>query len=121
MQILYANVEALWKITKIELDKTIRESCRRILDGEGGWHAFCQPEWEDGHNYHTSQHHRRRDRHNDHHRHHRHRPPPPPDGWVGTTGEGVTLEVGRLRAAASLILVGDIMVQCSKEGTGWNR
>jgi hypothetical protein len=40
---------------------------------------------------------------------------------VGTTGEVVTTETGRLRAAAAMILVGDIFVHCSKEGTAWNK
>ena len=120
------QMEALWKITKIDLDRTVREACRRILAPaeERGWSAFCPQEpspppdaWRP-----------------------RRRPPPRPpprggdrrrergarrerplDGWVGTTGNVVHMEVGRLRAAAAMALVGDIMVQCSKEGTSWNK
>ena len=39
----------------------------------------------------------------------------------GLNGEVVPMEVGRLRAAAAMVLVGDIMVQCSKEGTAWRK
>ncbi|KAL7490648.1 hypothetical protein ACHAWT_000279, partial [Skeletonema menzelii] len=74
------QMEALWKVTKIELDKTVREACRWILtptpplpasmDGNGGsrsegggWYAFCpseqSPYQEDWQHYHA-------------------RPPPPP-------------------------------------------
>jgi len=121
------QMEALWKITKIELDRTIREACRWILEPaatmmgdrgeeEGGWYAFCPspPPPPSSSRHHT--HHQRHD-----HRHHRHSRRRPEDGWVGTTGDVVPMEVGRLRAAAAMILVGDIMVECSKEGTSWNK
>jgi hypothetical protein len=155
------QLEALWKITKIELDRTIREACRWILghygeemgEGGGGWNVFCHPfevTPDSG-----------GDRRHHHRRHHPYSSPPPPplpppppppppfppghndhqfnrphrgdhtteiqerprgnDGWVGTTGEVVTTETGRLRAAAAMILVGDIFVHCSKEGTAWNK
>eukprot|EP00986_Skeletonema_menzelii_P017391 scaffold19231_cov69-Skeletonema_menzelii.AAC.1 len=39
----------------------------------------------------------------------------------GDYGEVVPMEVGRLRAAAAMVLVGDIMVRCSKEGTSWRK
>lgn len=78
------QVEALWKITKIDLDRTIQEACNLILTGE----YFFFP----------TQH---------------------ADGWVGSTGEAVDTSIGRLRAAAALVMIGDIMVRCSKEGTAW--
>lgn len=104
------QMEALWKITKIELDHTIREACISILKPTAFFSSPPPP---------TSSHHRHHRRHNYHHRmhHSRHRS----DGWIGATGEGVSMEVGRLRAAAAMILVGDIMVQCSKEGTAWSK
>ena len=119
------QLEALWKITKIELESTVRDACRCILMGNyvgvDGWNAFCRPSERmsgGGHRWH-------------HRRHHPYSSPPPPppppphspsppggcehyDGWVGTTGEVVTMEVGRLRSAAALILLGDLFVQCSK-------
>lgn len=126
------QMEALWKITKIELDKIVREACRWILteqptmmghhNAEAGWYAFRpskDPPWPPPppRHRHRQTHERRRGR--DHHVHSKR--PRIPDGWVGTTGEAVLLEVGRLRAAAALILFGDLMVQCSKEGTAWNK
>ena len=87
------QVEALWKITKIDLDRTIQEACNLILTGEYFFfpsHQSVTPEW--------SEH---------------------ADGWVGSTGEAVDASIGRLRAAAALVMIGDIMVRCSKEGTAW--
>jgi len=79
------EVEALWKLYKIDLDRTVQEACRLILHG----HFFFGGR-------------------------------PTPHGWVSPyTGRVVETHVGRLRAAAAMILVGDIFVQCSKEGTSW--
>lgn len=137
--LLVHQMEALWKITKIDLDRTIREACRWVLShyGEGSRYDYCHPPSSPP-------------------------PPPPPplrslqqqrsqtlDGWVGIpcrrahppetvatgtslefplprrthllTGEVVPMEVRKLRAAAALILVGDIFVQSSKEGTVWEK
>uniref|UniRef100_A0A6U6GJF5 J domain-containing protein n=1 Tax=Odontella aurita TaxID=265563 RepID=A0A6U6GJF5_9STRA len=84
------QVEALWKITKIELDRTIQEACSRVLEGR---YFFSSPghrsQWFSG------------------------------DGWVGSSGEVIYTDAGKLRAAAALILVGDIMIRCSKEDTSW--
>jgi len=90
------QVEALWKITKIELDRTIQEACNMILEGR----YFFFPS-----------HHGSRERSGWN---------MGGDGWVvGSTGEVVDADVGRLRAAAALVLMGDIFVRCSKEGTSW--
>jgi hypothetical protein len=88
------QVEALWKIRKIELDRTIREACDLILDGDYFFfpsHQSSRPaDWqEDG------------------------------DGWVGSSGKLIDARDGRLRAASALIMIGNIMVQRSKEGTSW--
>ena len=99
------QVEALWKIAKIELDRTIQEACTRILDGDYfffpshqqplhhqspyGYNDNCRQEYGDG------------------------------QGWVGRSGEIIDTDVGRLRAAAAMVLVGDTMVDCSKDGTSW--
>lgn len=89
------QVEALWKITKIDLDRTVQEACNLILTGEYFFfpsHQSVQSTVRSSRNA---------------------------DGWVGSTGELVDASIGRLRAAAALVMVGDIMVQCSKEGTAW--
>jgi hypothetical protein len=41
------------------------------------------------------------------------------DGWVGASGKAVDARDGRLRAASALVMIGNIMVQRSKEGTSW--
>lgn len=92
------QIEALWKLHKMELSSTIRRACRLILEPTSS--TFC--------------------------------PPPIPhstydqsrqsyDGWVSSTGRVVLMDVGRLRAAAALVLFGDILVQSSKEGTSWRK
>lgn len=95
------QTEVLWKLTKIDLDSTIREACRRMLMSEprthsGGPHAFFPSEsspypqdWN--HQYLQYQ-----------------------DGWVCQDGNVLDTEVGRLRAGAALVLVGDLMVRCGK-------
>jgi len=91
------QVEALWKISKIELDRTIQEACDIILSGN----YFFFPS-----HYCTEIYAQRQTR------------LPLDNGWVaGSTGQVIETEVGRLRAAAALVLVGDILVQSSKERT----
>ena len=135
-----SNGGIVGKITKIELDRTIREACQRILwhyedeDGVRGWNACCHP-LERTPDVDDRRHHRRQHPYSSpppppplplpppppfpsvHHRHQfdrRHRGdrvlpskmqdmPHGYDGWMGTTGEVVTMEVGRLRSAAALI------------------
>ena len=99
------QVEALWKIAKIELDRTIQEACTRILDGDYFFFpSHQQPlHHQSSYGYHDNY---RQDYDDEH-------------GWVGRSGEIIDTEVGRLRAAAALVLVGDTMVDCSKEGTSW--
>jgi len=88
------QVEALWKISKVELDRTIREACDLILEGDYFFFPSHQSEnpsdWNQG-----------------------------GDGWVGSSGIAIDAQVGRIRAAAALVMLGDIMVQRSKEGTSW--
>lgn len=88
------QVEALWKIAKIDLDRTVRDACNLILTGEYFFFPSHQSKRSSDWDQST-------------------------DGWVGSTGEIVHAEIGRLRAAAALVMVGDIMVRCSKEGTAW--
>ncbi|KAK1734154.1 hypothetical protein QTG54_015157 [Skeletonema marinoi] len=159
------QMEALWKVTKIELDRTVREACRWILaptpssvpaiaggggrSEGGGWYAFCpseqSPYQEDWQHYQaspppppppppppSSSHHGEQHYQQRHHQHRRRlrqhqqqqrrpRQHSKADGWVGLNGQVVPMEVGRLRAAAAMVLVGDIMVRCSKEGTAWKK
>lgn len=93
------QVEALWKIAKIELDRTILEACGRILDGD----YFFFPSYQQPLYFDTSSGGYCDDE----------------QGWVGEGGEIIDTEVGRLRAAAAMVLVGDTMVECSKDGTSW--
>lgn len=90
------QVEALWKISKIDLDRTTQEACRLILSG----HYFFFPlhQQPSSHpSFGNSQDH----------------------GWVGSTGQVVDAKVGRWRAARALVMIGNVMVQCSKKGTSW--
>lgn len=75
------RIEALWKICKIDLDRTVREGCNLVL--EGSMLLYQQ------------------------------------EGWVGSSGIAISSNVARIRAAAALIMIGEIMVQRSKEGTAW--
>ena len=112
------QVEALWKVHKIGIDRSVRRACEMILSGR----YFFFPS-------------------------HQQQPASPPftyggtndyayDGWVSTShsvGENhharaqyqheqhvaIDVEEGRLRAAKALVLVGDAMVSCSKDGTAW--
>jgi hypothetical protein len=86
------QVEALWKISKIDLDRTIQKACNLILTGEYFFFPSHQTSSDSGGSA---------------------------DGWVGQTGEIVHANIGRLRAAAALVMVGDVMVRCSKQGTAW--
>ena len=84
------QVEALWKISKIDLDRTIRKACDLILEGDAFFVPRCNSRRKNS------------------------------DGWVGvTSGIAVAARVGRVRAAEALVMIGDIMVQRSKEGTAW--
>lgn len=90
------QIEALWKITKIELDRIVFDACTRLLKIRG-----------------------RNNKNNNHH-HHYH-------GYISTTSGGahqqhhevISSDIMRLRAASALILIGDVYVRCSKEGTSW--
>lgn len=93
------QTDVLWKLSKIDLDSTIRKACRQILlPTNEGWCSFFPSQnspypndWGMSHYSSMQQ-----------------------DGWVGQDGNAISMEVGRLRAAAALVLVGDIMVRCGK-------
>ena len=94
------RVQALWKIVKIELDRTISQACSRILDGAHPFFPLHQPLQNQDDSY-------------------RHQSRDAAGGWVGSTGEAIETDKGKLRAAAALVLVGQTMVDCSKGNTAW--
>lgn len=103
------QVEALWKVHKIGIDRSVREACDAILSGQ----YFFFPSHQQSTLGHDSS-------------------IPAIDGWVsspspsttrsrqpGAAQQVIDVQEGRLRAAKALILVGDAMVKCSKDGTSW--
>jgi curved DNA-binding protein CbpA len=106
------QVEALWKVTKIEIDRTIRKACDLILQGQVDFFFLSQHQQQDQQYQqgHASSYYDNDsdiigsvgDR-----------------GWVGSTGVAIDTRVARQRAAAILVMMGDIMVQRSKENTSW--
>jgi len=97
------QVEALWKISKIDLDRTVREACELILKGEyfffpSFYSSSASPPGRYKQKY----------------------PERGEDGWVSSSSNiAIDTSVGRLRAASCLIMMGDTMVQRSKIGTSW--
>ena len=84
------------------MDKTIRKACELILNGDYFFFPSHQSPFprEQLHQESSSQ------IDTDH-------------GWVGTTGKVVHAEQARLEAAQAMIMIGEIMVQRSKDGTSW--
>ena len=80
------QIEALWKVCKIDLYRRIRQACDIILSGERFFFSAN---------------------------------PQHVDGWVGSKGHAVDTRVGLVRAATALKLMGEVMVERSKEGTAW--
>ena len=93
------QIDSIWKISKIELNKIIHEACNDVLYGN---YFF----------FHSSS--NRNNRNNKNHY----------NGWIGSTNTNdnnvIDLHVGRLRAAAALVLIGDIFVRESKSDTSWS-
>lgn len=87
------QVEALWKVAKIDLDQTIRQACHLILQGD----YFFFPSHQ---SMNPSQYGRAH-------------------GWVTASGEVLHAEDARRKAAEAMVLIGNIMVQRSKQGTAW--
>lgn len=83
------QIEALWKVSKIHLDRAISDSCHLVLDGKYFFfpsHASSNSEaWSEG-----------------------------GDGWVSSRGQAISASAGRLRAALALVLIGDTFVKCAK-------
>eukprot|EP00980_Cylindrotheca_fusiformis_P018873 scaffold6299_cov107-Cylindrotheca_fusiformis.AAC.9 len=88
------QVEALWKVTKLDLDKTVRAACNMILTGDYFFFPSHQLVYQDDYY--------------------------PEDGWVSTSsGKTIHAEEARMKAAEAMKMIGNIMVERSKDGTGW--
>ncbi len=92
------QVEALWKVCKIDLDRIVRRACAMILSGE----YFFFPSHQSSYEY------------NDDPNHNSH-------GWVTSSGRTVDSEQAKVAAAEAMVMTGEIMVQQSKEGTSWKQ
>jgi curved DNA-binding protein CbpA len=92
VQLESLQVEALWKVSKIHLDRAISDSCHHVLDGKYFFfpsHASSNAlDWSKG-----------------------------GDGWVSSKGQAISASAGRLRAALALVLIGDTFVKCAKEAS----
>eukprot|EP00536_Pseudo-nitzschia_multiseries_P002660 jgi/Psemu1/251898/estExt_Genewise1Plus.C_350158 len=93
------QIEALWKVCKIDLDRVVRKACASILSGEYFFYPLHQSshygapvEVEGG----TS-------------------------GWVASSGQTIDSEQAKIAAAEVMKMTGEIMVQQSKEGTSWKQ
>ena len=95
------QVEALWKVSKIDLDHTVQEACQMILESDhflfpSPVNHFSDVLGDNGDVKHNN------------------------DGWIASrSGETIYADVARLRAAAAMVMYGDMMVHCSKQGTSW--
>ena len=89
------QIEALWKVCKIDLDRIVRRACGMILSGE----YFFYPSHQSSSEYSIDP------------IHYSH-------GWV-TSGRTIDSEHAKVVAAEAMAMIGEIMVQQSKEGTSW--
>ncbi len=89
------QVEALWKVAKIDLDRVIRRACRLILTQE----YFFFPSHQTLEDYDPDA--------------------PPTMGWVTCRGKIMDADEALLRTAKALIFLGDVMVERSKVETSW--
>jgi DnaJ domain len=96
------QVEAFWKICKIDLDRVVREACDLILKGDYFFFPshYSYP-WSGG----GADEHRNAALGS--------------DGWVGSHGVAIDAATATHKAASLLVRMGDIMVQRSKQGTAW--
>ena len=93
------QIEALWKVVKIDLDRIIRRACAMILSGE---YFFFPSHQTLDYSYSNNNNNNGVD-----------------IGWVTSSGETINLEQAIVTAAETIIMTGEIMVQQSKEGTSW--
>jgi hypothetical protein len=115
------QMEAIWKITKIELDRIVRDSCRFVLCHYGNDYYLRRDHSSSPSSSSSSPHHPHLSQPPTSLQQHHYDRTQPFDGWVSTNGEVVQMHVGKLRAAAAMILMGDLFVQSSKENTSWNK
>jgi DnaJ domain/X-domain of DnaJ-containing len=87
------QIEALWKVAKIDLDKVILAACRRVLSQQ--YFFFPSHQVIDVQNGASSH------------------------GWVTSAGRVMDANEALQRTAEALILFGDIMVERSKVETAW--
>jgi curved DNA-binding protein CbpA len=111
-----AQIEALWKVHKIGLDRAVREACTSILTGKHFFFPSHQQYYPNDEDHpaavaepwqqHTTN-------------------PNDSDGWVSQDPTGrqqpcvIDAYAAQWRAAWALVLIGNVMVQSSKEGTAW--
>jgi hypothetical protein len=93
------QIEALWKVVKIDLDRIIRRACAMILSGEYFFFPSHQSLDYSNNNFNNNN--------------------GIDIGWVTSSGETIDLEQAIVTAAETIIMTGEIMVQQSKEGTSW--
>jgi len=95
------QIEALWKVVKIDLDRIVRRACAMILSGEyffpPSYQSLDCPKLYNGGNDNNDS----------------------DSGWVTSSGETINLEHAIVAAAETIAMTGDIMVQQSKRGTSW--
>lgn len=91
------QVDALWKVAKIDLDRTVRKACEHILSGR----YFFFPSYHDAHTHGDGYH------------------ETPSNGWVSVHGRIIHTEEALLKAAQAMIFLGDVMVERSKVDTTW--
>ena len=95
------QIEALWKVCKIDLDRIVRRACAMILSGEYFFFPSHQSlEYYDSMNNGATT-------------------TTTTSGWVTSSGTTIDSEHARVAAAEAMVMTGDIMVQQSKEGTSW--
>lgn len=104
------QVDALWKLYKIDLDHIIQNACELILYNTSS--LFLN---DDGY-YHDEYNNQHDDNDNTERRQ-------KIDGWISrSNGKAITIdETCRIKIASLLVMIGDIMIQRSKMNTGWNK
>lgn len=92
------QIEALWKVCKIDLDRIVRRACGMILSGE----YFFYPSHHSSSEYYANS-------------------VGSSTGWVTSSGRTMDSERAKVAAAEAMVMTGEIMVQQSKEGTSWKQ
>ena len=101
------QVEAWWKITKIDLDKIVREACNLILNGDYFFFPSHQKTTTTttNHLYGTGNGQEEEEEE---------------DGWISsTTGKTIYAQDAKILAAQVMERMGNVMVQRSKQDTAW--